>query len=187
MWGEPINAVKQGIYALKDKVAYANKINKHVEVKINLIGFATKAFWIGDIRHFNGFVANGCTNLAAAYQILDNKLHDFFERDTTPLYPIIVLLSDGQPTETFWMKRINALYKYKPFRKATRLAIAYGVSDDYTLNILNRFTGSNNIVQTFNLKSLINSIHDSVGTAVDNRTNVTIYKSTTNHKLKAQK
>lgn len=187
MCGEPINAVKQGIYALKDKVAYANKINKQVEVKINLIGFATKAFWIGDIRHFNGFIAEGCTNLSAAYQILDYKLHDFFERDAAPLYPIIVLLSDGQPTETFWMKKINALYKYKPFRKSTRLAIAYGVSDDYTLNILSRFTGGNNIVQAFSVKSLLNSIRDSVGNAVDNRINFSIGENAANHKLKARK
>ncbi len=162
MDGEPIDAVRSGIYALKNKIDTLNSINKNVEVKVNIIGFATNAFWIGDIRHFNGIEASGCTSMHLAFSMLNDKLHNFYERKYPPLPPILILMSDGMPTDMSWQSELNALYNYKPFRNSTRFAVAYNTYSSDTLWVLQQFVGNNNVLQLFSVNDLTRTIENSI-------------------------
>jgi uncharacterized protein YegL len=108
--------------------------NPNVEVAVRVLRFATGAEWIGgEPTPLSRFVwpqlqAGGVTDLGEALQLLAREL------DTPPmpkraLAPVVVLLSDGRPTDDYEAS-LRALLRLPWGRHAVRLAVAIGRDAD---------------------------------------------------------
>jgi uncharacterized protein YegL len=85
--------------------------------------------------------ANGLTDLGEAFLELNRQLskNGFMDRSsaTSGFYaPVIILLSDGDPTDD-WLSALKELQKNKWYQASLRVALAIG--DDPNLDILRKF------------------------------------------------
>ena len=101
------------------------------------------------------------TDLGAACTELDKKLsrNEFLESQTGAYAPVILLFSDGGPTDN-WEKGLEQLKKNNWFKHAIKIAIAIG--EDADKNVLATFTGTPESVIAVNdkhtLKALIRKV-----------------------------
>lgn len=117
--------------------------NPNAQVLVRAIQFSTGANWlISDPTplqsfHWNPLVANGLTDLGAALHEVATHLKSP-QMSNRALPPVLVLISDGQPTDNY-LKGLNALLNEPWGRKAIRVAIAIGRDADY--EVLQQFIG----------------------------------------------
>ena len=110
---------------------------------------------------WNDLHPSGLTDLGAACVELDKKLsrNEFLESQTGAYAPVILLFSDGGPTDN-WEKGLEQLKKNNWFKHAIKIAIAIGEDADKT--VLATFTGTPESVIAVNdkhtLKALIRKV-----------------------------
>ena len=134
---------------------------------MGVLKFSTSAEWVTnglvflDDFFWNNLKAGGTTNIAEALTALHNKLSrsEFLISDTGFCIPVIIFMSDGEPTDPGtwehkleWVKNNNKWFKY-----ATKIAIAVG--DDADKYCLANLVGNSEAVVSVDdletLKTLI--------------------------------
>jgi len=137
------NAIKE---ALPHMVEVADE-NPNAEILVRAMKFSSHASWIQDHStpvdqfEWKDLSADGETKLGQALTLLANelKMPPMIDR---ALKPVIVLISDGQPTDNY-KQGIEALLKEPWGKKAVRIAIAIG--RDAKEEVLQEFIGNSEI------------------------------------------
>lgn len=162
MQGDKINslnfAIKEALPAMRD---VADE-NPNAEVLCRAIGFDSNAYWHIEkptpVEDFNwmdlsvgGVTAMGAALKLAAKELATDKMGD------RALPPVLVLLSDGYPTDDF-KSGLNELMELPWGKKAVKLSIAIG--NDADLDVLQDFIGHNEIqpLVANNSEQLVNYI-----------------------------
>jgi uncharacterized protein YegL len=125
--------------------------NADAQIKIAVLKFSSGAEWIYpqplEMENFvwSGLTTGGVTDLGEACGMLNQKLSRsaFMENAVGSLAPVIILLSDGAPTDRYTTK-LTELKNNKWFQAAIKIAIAIG--EDAKSDILEEFTGNSECV-----------------------------------------
>ena len=131
------NAIKEAIPEMK-KVATENP---NAELLVRALKFSDGAQWhmedAVEVENFSwtDLEADGVTDLGEALSLLADKL-EFSQMTNRGLPPVIVLVSDGQPTDDF-EAGLEELLSLPWGQKAVKIAIAIG--DDADMEVLNKF------------------------------------------------
>lgn len=145
MEGDKIGTLNHTIQTCIPEMRKAARNNPNVDLYVRTLRFATGAQWMTkDPVHIDDFVWNdleayGFTELGEAYELLREQLK-IPPMPRRALPPVIVLVSDGQPTDTTVNQNLGYLKKTKWFQKAVKIAIAIG--RDVDEKILAEFTGN---------------------------------------------
>lgn len=136
--------------AIKEAIPHMQEVaseNPNAQVLVRAVKFADDAMWhIADptpIQEFRwmDLSAGGVTAMGKALELVAGqlKIPPMTER---ALPPVLVLISDGQPTDEF-EKGLQALMELPWGKKAVRMAIAVGKDADN--DVLQRFIGNGEI------------------------------------------
>jgi uncharacterized protein YegL len=132
-------AVREALPAMRD----AADDNANAAVEVRAMTFGSGFNWVNPapiaLEQFTwqNVYVNGITDMGAAMKALAAEL-TVANMPARALPPVIVLVSDGQPTDDF-DNGLAALMAEPWGRKAVRIAIAIG--DDADLDVLRRFIG----------------------------------------------
>lgn len=161
MHGEKIGTVNHAIQATVPDMADAARDNPNAQLLIRTLKFSNGASWVTaqpvDIEGFawNDLEAGGVTDLGKAFDLLSAQLTIPPMTDRA-LPPVIVLLSDGQPTDDY-KPALDRLLHLPWGKKAVRIAISIGQDADD--EVLREFTGNSELVlQANNPQALIKMI-----------------------------
>lgn len=133
------DAIREALPALRD-LAHQNPF---VELLIRAVVFGNGAHWhvseptAIDELSWPPVTAGGYTDLGAALHLVSEVLH-VPPMDARAFPPVLVLVSDGKPTDDF-EAGLGRLLSEPWGRRAVRLAIAIG--GDADLDVLSRFIG----------------------------------------------
>jgi uncharacterized protein YegL len=152
------NAVRE---ALPHMVRVADD-NPNAELLVRALRFSSGAFWhVAAPTPVGQFIwtdlrADGLTDLGKALKMVAEQLRMPPMTDRA-LPPVLVLVSDGQPTDDF-DEGLTALMSEPWGTKAVRIAIAIG--QDADLDVLQRFIGHGELhpLQANNPEALVNLI-----------------------------
>lgn len=129
--------------SLKDMIAtFAKESRLRAEIQIGMITFGGKAeihlplVPADNVTGLNQLNADGGTPMGAALSLAQQLLEDKELIPSRAYRPILILLSDGQPTDD-WEAPLKALCLSERAQKATRLAMAIGADADERM--LNEF------------------------------------------------
>lgn len=161
MWGEKIGVVNNAIQSVLPEMIDEAADNPNAQLMIRTLKFSTGASWVTEnpIRVedyiWEDLEAAGVTDLGKAFDLLAAQL-DVKQMGERALPPVIVLLSDGQPTDDY--KKSLAKFQKLPWaKKAVRIAISIGQDADD--DVLLEFTGNRELVlQANNAKMLAKMI-----------------------------
>lgn len=137
------NAIRKSIPHMQE-VAYENP---NAQVYIRAIKFSSGASWHIENRtpiesfQWTDLEASGVTDLGAAFDLLKESL-SIASMSERALPPVIVLVSDGQPTDDY-KSALNRLMDQPWAIKAVKIAIAIGKSAN--VRVLKEFCGENGI------------------------------------------
>jgi uncharacterized protein YegL len=133
-------------YAIENAIPAMVRVadeNPNADLQLRVLTFSSGASWhvehptpVRDF-HWSPLDADGITDLGKALDLLCDAL----ELDKMPprgLPPVVVLLSDGQPTDQY-QAALERLKRLPWGSRAVRIAIAIG--DDADLNVLQQFMG----------------------------------------------
>ena len=170
MTGDKIGSVNPAMEeAITVDLPDISTANDDAEIRVAIMQFSSGCSWItpssgpigiGDVI-WNDLHPSGLTDLGAACVELDKKLsrNEFLESQTGAYAPVILLFSDGGPTDN-WEKGLEQLKKNNWFKHAIKIAIAIGEDADKT--VLATFTGTSESVIAVNdkhtLKALIRKV-----------------------------
>ena len=161
MYGDKIGAVNNAIQTCIPEMREAAKDNPNAQLLVRTLKFATGASWITaspiEIENYtwSDLTAGGVTDLGKAFELLAGQL-SIPPMPDRALPPVIVLLSDGQPTDNY-KKQLEDLLKMPWARKAVRIAISIGQDADD--EVLREFTGNRELVlQANNAEMLVKMI-----------------------------
>jgi uncharacterized protein YegL len=143
MAGEKIQSLNSAIREALPHMRDVAKSNPNARVLVRALKFSAGAQWhisqATDVETFQwvDLHAGGQTDMGRALLMLADamKMPPMAER---ALPPVLVLVSDGQPTDDF-SGGLKALMDQPWGKKAVRIAIAIG--DDADLDVLQRFIG----------------------------------------------
>lgn len=144
--GKVNRAIEETVQQLRD----VSDSNFDAEIRIAVLEFSSGCRWVtnGAIP-FDNFVwndlsAGGLTDMGAAFAELESKLSrtQFLQSSTGAYAPVIILLSDGQPTDDISIG-IDKLRHNNWYKSAMKIAIA--VTSEAT-DALVKFTGSTETV-----------------------------------------
>lgn len=143
------------IAAVNDAMREAIKVMKEqadsspdAEIKVGVLQFSTGAKWVTnglvDLEHFywDDLSATGLTDFGSALKELDSKLskNAYLKSDIGYAVPVLICMSDGQPTDS-WEKTFDEVKKKNAwFRGAKKVCIAIG--DDADIDMLGRLSGN---------------------------------------------
>lgn len=171
MTGEKIQSLDYAVRnALPSIVDIAEK-NKDVEVFMRVIKFSDGAQWNTEepmkLSKFawSELQAGGTTDLGAALELVNEELSKFDKETNLPA--VIVLVSDGQPTDNY-EQGLSKLLSTEIGKEAVKVAIAIG--EDADTDVLQDFIGDidKKPLKASNSDSLINLIKWSSTNAVSN-------------------
>lgn len=161
MYGEKIGTVNHAIQSTIPEMVDAAKNNPNAQLLVRTLKFSTGASWVTanpiGIEDFawDDLDAGGVTDLGQAFDMLAAQLTIPPMTDRA-LPPVLVLLSDGQPTDDY-KKALDKLLHLPWGKKAVRIAISIGQDADDT--ILQEFTGNRELVlQANNPQALVKMI-----------------------------
>lgn len=147
MLGEKIEslnfAIRECIQPMRDEAAQ----NPNAQVMVRALAFSSGAQWHvsqpTDIFDFQwtDLSAGGWTEMGAALHEVAAAL-DTKKMPDRGIPPVLVLVSDGQPTDDF-NAGLKALMDQPWGKKAVRIAIAIG--DDADLDVLQKFIGNHEL------------------------------------------
>lgn len=151
-------AIREALPAMRDVA----DDNANAEVLVRAIKFSSGAQWhIGqptpvDTFQWTDLVADGVTDLGHALKLIASEL-DIAKMTDRALPPVLVLLSDGQPTDDY-AEGLEALQAQPWGKKAVRIAIAIG--QDADTDVLQQFIGHPEFrpLQANNAEQLVNHI-----------------------------
>ena len=135
--------------------------NPNAQLLVRTLKFSTGASWVTTapvpIEDFawNDLDAGGVTDLGKAFEMLAAQL-TIPPMSERALPPVLVLLSDGQPTDDY-KKSLDKLLHLPWGKKAVRIAISIGQDADD--DVLEQFTGNRELVlQANNPQALVKMI-----------------------------
>jgi uncharacterized protein YegL len=154
MSGAKIGTVNAALEEVLPDLEGISKANDDAEIKVAVMTFSSGFEWVTENGPVSitdaqmlvggGFEAGGLTDLGAACLELDKKLsrNEFMKSATGAFAPVILLFSDGAPTDNFQ----DALVKLKEnmwFKLAIKIAIAINDGDNKAdTSVLKQFTNS---------------------------------------------
>jgi uncharacterized protein YegL len=148
MHGEKIGTVNHAIQDTIPEMVDAANSNPYAQLLVRTLKFSTGAEWVTttptkiDDFAWSDLSADGVTDLGMAFNLLSEQL-TIPPMSDRALPPVIVLLSDGQPTDDY-KDGLDTLLALPWGRKAVRIAIAIGRDAD--LDVLEEFTGNKSLV-----------------------------------------
>lgn len=161
MFGEKIGAVNHAIQSTIPEMVEAARNNPNAQLLIRTLKFSTGASWVTTgpvpIEDFawDDLDAGGVTDLGKAFEMLAAQLTIPPMTDRA-LPPVLVLLSDGQPTDDY-KRSLDKLLHLPWGKKAVRIAISIG--QDANDDVLTQFTGNRELVlQANNPEALVRMI-----------------------------
>ncbi len=161
MYGEKIGTVNNAIRECLPEMREVAQDNPSATLQVRTMMFSTGANWVNaaatPIDEFEWFDldADGLTDMGEAFKLLAAEL-DSPPMPSRALPPVIVLLSDGQPTDDY-KRPLEELMKLPWARKAVRIAISIGQGADTA--VLEAFTGNRELVlQANNATTLVRLI-----------------------------
>lgn len=134
------HAIREALPHMKD----AAKDNPHAEVLVRVVAFSSGAWWHvahpTNVEHFSwvDLKSQGVTDMGQALRLVAEQLAIPPMTDRA-LPPVLVLVSDGQPTDDF-SGACAELMAQRWAQKAVRIAIAIGHDADTT--VLSTFIGN---------------------------------------------
>lgn len=161
MYGEKIGSLNHAIQSTIPDMRDAAENNPNAQLLVRTLKFSTGAEWVTpnpvDIEDFawDDLTAGGLTDLGKAFEMLSAQL-TIPPMSERALPPVLVLLSDGQPTDNY-KTALEDLLKLPWGKKAVRIAIAIGRDAD--MDVLTQFTGNSELVlQANNPQMLVKMI-----------------------------
>ena len=161
MYGEKIGTVNHAIQSTIPDMQDAAHDNPNATLLVRTLKFSTGASWVtADPVEIDNFAwqdldAGGVTDLGKAFEMLAAQLTIPPMTDRA-LPPVLVLLSDGQPTDDY-KKSLDKLLSLPWGKKAVRIAISIGQDADD--DVLLQFTGNRELVlQANNPQMLVKMI-----------------------------
>ena len=157
MWGEKIGTVNNAIQEVIPEMVDAAENNPNAQLLVRTLKFSTGATWVtADPVKVENFAwedleAGGVTDLGKAFELLAAQL-TIPPMSDRALPPVIVLLSDGQPTDDY-KKSLDKLLRLPWGKKAVRIAISIGRDADN--DILQEFTGNRELVLQANNATML--------------------------------
>lgn len=150
MTGDKIGAVNAAMVETIDVLKDVSSKNPDAEVKVAVLKFSTNAEWVTkngleDLEDFfwgDDLQAGGLTDLGSALNELNNKLSrsEFLISETGFCVPVIMFMSDGQPTDNYEKALDNVIASNKWYKHATKIGIAVG--DDADRDALAKVVGN---------------------------------------------
>lgn len=152
MKGARIGAVNDAIRNVLPELKKKEKGNTAAEIKIAILEFSTDAKWktpqpcnLSDFNYEDITYVGGCTNFGNAFHELNEKLsrNSFLNSSSGSYTPLIVLLTDGKPTDLMmYREELDELKRNKWFKYATRagIAIEEGALSPECKKVLTEFT-----------------------------------------------
>ena len=144
MSGDKIGAVNHAIQECIEPMREEAAGNPNAQLYIRTLKFASGASWVTaepvPIEEFawEDVEANGITDMGKAFELLAGQL-SMPPMPDRALPPVIVLLTDGYPTDD-WKRPLEKLLKMPWGKKAVKVAIAIG--KDAERSVLEAFTGN---------------------------------------------
>ncbi|MCC8045064.1 MAG: VWA domain-containing protein [Clostridiales bacterium] len=161
MDGEKIGTVNYAIQSVLPEMRQVAAENPHAQMLIRTLQFATGASWVTTdavpVEDFawDDLKAKGLTDMGKAFELLSEQL-TIPPMSDRALPPVLVLLSDGQPTDDY-KKSLQKLLSMPWGKKAVRIAISIG--KDANDDVLAEFTGNKELVlQANNAAVLVDMI-----------------------------
>lgn len=145
------NKMQQVNYAIQSTIPdmrEAAKDNTNAQLYVQAMQFSTGATWITpspveiETYEWRDMQASGVTELGMAFDLLCGQL-SIPPMSERALPPVIVLLSDGQPTDSY-KAQLDKLLNMPWGKKSVRIAIAIGRDADR--QVLEEFTGNREMV-----------------------------------------
>lgn len=171
MEGKKIGAVNSAIEELIPDLRHLSDSQADSEIKLGVMTFSTGCEWITPslmpLDAFDDWApldAGGLTDLGAAFTELNEKLskNGFMDRGSASsgfYAPVIILLSDGGPTDDY-LSALKVLKQNKWYKSALKIAIAIG--EDANRDVLKKAIGNVELLfsvnDTGNLKKAIRFI-----------------------------
>lgn len=156
-----IGTVNNAIQECIPEMASAAENNPNAQLLIRALQFSTGASWITanpvpvEDYGWEALDANGVTDMGKAFELLAAQL-GIPPMPARALPPVIVLLSDGQPTDNY-KAGLDKLKALPWFKKAVKIAISIGQDADD--DVLFEFTGNRELVlQANNPTALVKMI-----------------------------
>ena len=161
-----VNAAMEECIPMLKEVAQANDDS---EIKVAIMQFSSGCSWITpatgpvglDDIIWNDLQAGGLTEFGTALIELDKKLsrNEFLKSQTGAYAPVILLLSDGGPTDN-WEVGLNKIKQNNWFKHAIKIAIDIESGSDR--RVLAEFTGNPEAIldakDTATLKKMIHKV-----------------------------
>jgi uncharacterized protein YegL len=162
MAGAKIQAANFAVREVIPEMRRVANENPNAQVLVRAIAFADGARWhVAQPTPISSFQwsdmqAGGVTDMGKALRMLADVL-TVEQMPSRGLPPVLVLLSDGRPTDDF-NRGLKALMEQPWGKKAVRIAIAVG--DDVDLDVLQKFIGHGELapLQAHNANELVNYI-----------------------------
>ena len=163
MYGDKIGAVNEAILESVPDIKDLSEANADAQIKIAALSFSSGAEWLYDQPidsesfHWNYLKAEGTTDLGFALTMLKDKLSkdQFMQEATGSFAPVIILLSDGAPTDDY-KTALDEIKKNNWFKAGIKIAIAIGKDADK--QILQEFTGTSETVIEVHAKSTLKKL-----------------------------
>lgn len=157
--------IEQLNYAIREALPQMKQVadqNPNAQVFVRTLAFGSGAKWINpsmipiDQYIWTDLTTNGVTDMGGALKMVAAELH-VPPMPKRALPPVIVLISDGHPTDDF-DAGLRALMNESWGQKAVRIAIAIGADADS--DVLRRFIGNDEceLLNASNPQQLINYI-----------------------------
>lgn len=153
MQGDRIAAVNLAMTETMEVLKDVSEKNTTAELKIGVLQFSTGANWVTNqglvfMEDFfwNDLKAGGLTDFGSALSELNQKLSrsEFLNSDVGYKVPVIIFMSDGEPTDDYESALKKAWESNKWFKIATKIAIAVG--DDANIEVLQKIAGNSEAV-----------------------------------------
>ncbi len=161
MAGRKIETVNSALENTKAQLDDISKNNDDAEIKIAMLTFDYEPTWqtpkpvkASDFHANLNATEYGLTNLGKACIELESKLSrsEFLETKAGAYPPVIILLSDGDPTDNY-ASGLEKLKHNNWYKRAIKVAFAIGA--DANKKVLSEFTGSTEtVIEVNNAKVL---------------------------------
>jgi uncharacterized protein YegL len=171
MTGEKLGAVNAAMEECIPLLKEVAQANDDAEIKVAILQFSSGCSWVTPVSGpvgvedviWNDLQAGGMTELGGALLELDKKLsrNEYLRSSTGAYAPIILLLSDGGPTDD-WEVGLNRLKQNNWFKYAIKIALDIQIDGGSDRSVLAQFTGAPEAIigiqDTATLKKMIHKV-----------------------------